>query len=69
MGTLDRAGYKYTSEKGMLCIMKNNVLKLTGKLRDGLYVLQGETLIGETNVVSELASKETILWHNRLGHI
>lgn len=68
LGTLDRAGYRYTSENGTLKVMKDDVLKLSGKLQNGLYVLQGRTIVGESHV-SDLASKETTLWHKRLAHI
>lgn len=69
LGTLDKAGFSYTSEKGMLKVSKEEVLKLTGKLKDGLYILQGKTLNGETHAITDQASRDTVLWHKRLAHI
>lgn len=69
LGTLDKAGFSYTSENGTLNVTKDSVLKLSGQLRDGLYILKGKTVTGELNVLSKLASKETFLWHRRLAHI
>lgn len=69
LGTLDGAGFTYISEKGVLKVSKGNDLKLTGKLKDGLYVLQGKTVTGESHVADDQALKDTLLWHKRLTHI
>lgn len=69
LGTLDKAGYEYSSGNGTLTVMKDNVPKLSGKLKDGLYILEGKALSGEINVIGNQASNDTMLWHNRLAHI
>lgn len=69
LGTLDKAGFSYKSENGILTVSKDSIVKLSGKLCGGLYILSGRTVMGETNVVNEKACKETLLWHKRLAHI
>lgn len=69
LGTLDRAGFTYKSENGQLKVSKDKALKLVGVLKDGLYVLQGKTELGEVNAIIDPASKEMSLWHRRLAHI
>lgn len=44
-------------------------MKLFGKLKDGLYVLQTKTVTGEMKMISTEASKNTLLWHKWLAHI
>lgn len=70
LGTLDKVGCSYKSKNDMLTVTKDGTLKLTGRLRDGLYISQGKTVIGElNNVITGQVSKEAIIWHRKLAHI
>ena len=42
---------------------------LKEKLVSGLYLLQGNTLVGIVATVSEENQSQASLWHKRLGHI
>lgn len=69
LGTLDRAGYNYKVEAGVMKIYKGSLLKLKGILENGLYVLQGCSASSSLNTVFVNDTKSTALWHRRLGHI
>lgn len=69
LGELDRSGFSYKSEKGSLKVYKGSLLKLKGVLKNGLYILDGTTIVGETTVVSDAAVKNTEVWHKSLGHV
>lgn len=47
--------------KGSDVIMKGNRL-------NGVFILDGEVIIGEANVTSNTIIDKTKLWHLRLGH-
>ena len=68
LGMLDANESSYRYENGVLTVMKGSMVMLKGVLKQGLYILQGEVIIGD--VVATLANQdETLLWHKRLGHI
>ena len=48
LGMLDTKGYTYISKKGLLMVMKGALVVLKGSLKQGLYMLQGEAVIGIT---------------------
>ena len=49
LGTLDKQGYKYTSEGGTMKVTKGSLVILKAKLEDSLYVLAGSTIVGPEN--------------------
>ena len=67
-GTLDKLGYKHEGGAGTVRYFMNNVTGLSGKLTNGLYILNGETVMPENCSVAETKVK-TSLWHSRLGHM
>ncbi|PKU72844.1 Retrovirus-related Pol polyprotein from transposon TNT 1-94 [Dendrobium catenatum] len=69
LGTLDDSGYIFRSERGLLRISKGALVIMKGIKRNGLYVLQGATLVGETHVTAKQNLDKTKLWHQRLGHL
>lgn len=73
LGTLDFLGYKYSysAEGGVLRVSKGALIVIKGKLTNGLYVLQGSTVIGAAAVSSSSDPDFYIipLWHMRLGHM
>ena len=68
LGMLDKKGYSYKSEVGVLRVMKGSLVVMKGLLQNGSYVLQGSAVIGETST-TEASLDKTQLWHNRLGHM
>ena len=42
---------------------------MRGKLKNGLYILQGSTVVGAVAVSSISDLDQTRLWHMRLGHM
>ena len=68
LGVFDAAGYSYKAQGGFLKIFKGILMALKGRLENGLYVLEGSTVLGESDTVQS-TSEETELWHMRLGHM
>lgn len=71
LGALDSNGHRYTTESGVMRILKGALVVMKGKKIGKLYFLCGITLI-DISVVSSLLdsdSDSTRLWHMRLGHI
>lgn len=67
LGVFDKAGYNYRAQCGVIKIHKGIMMVLKGKLINGLYVLQAETVTGEAEPVQ--SESEVDLWHKRLGHM
>ena len=68
LGTLDKAGYKYCSEGGILKVIKGLLVMMRGDIQPNtLYKLRGTTIVGGAAVSVE--KDETELWHCRLGHM
>ena len=68
LGMLDSNRESYKSENGILRVMKGSMVVLKGILKQGLYVLQAETISGSI-AVSSIKNDDTALWYRRLGHI
>uniref|UniRef100_A0A2N9IN85 Integrase catalytic domain-containing protein n=1 Tax=Fagus sylvatica TaxID=28930 RepID=A0A2N9IN85_FAGSY len=70
LSTFDSQGYSYSDGGGVLRIGKGALIFIKGILVNGLYLLQGSTIVGATAVSStHLDSDNTRLWHMRLGHM
>ena len=71
LGIFDSQGYKYTGEGGVLAISNGALVFIKGKMVNGLYMLQGSTIVGSVAISSSLDSDSdnTYLWHMRLGHM
>ncbi|CAA7045320.1 unnamed protein product [Microthlaspi erraticum] len=67
-GTLDKFGFKHEGGDGKVRYFKNNKTALRGNLINGLYFLDGETVLSESCNVEKKFDK-TALWHSRLGHM
>ena len=67
-GTLDKLGFRHSGGDGKVTFHKNGRLCMRGILKQGLYILDGETIVGEVHQ-GEASSKGPSLWQNRLGHI
>ena len=68
LGMLDSNGITYRLENGVLKVMKGSMAMLRGVLKQGLYILQGEAIIGDVPATSA-KQDQTLLWHKRLGNI
>lgn len=67
-GILDKLWYSHRGGDGAVSFYKNEKLALRGILKNGLYLLDGETKTSENcNVETQLTKTE--LWHSRLGHM
>ena len=62
LGVLDSQGCKYSTQ---------DLIVIKGRLVNGLYLLQGSTIIGATSAssLSDSDSDTIHLWHMRLGHM
>jgi len=67
-GTLDKLGFKHEGGDGKIRFYKENKTALRGNLVNGLYVLDGHTVLNES-CNAEGSTKRTSLWHCRLGHM
>ena len=52
LGTLDSLGYKYSGKGGVIWVSKGSLVIMKGNKVDGLYFLQGSTVIGSAVVSS-----------------
>jgi len=67
-GTLDKLGYKHEGGDGKVRFYKENKTALRGDLVNGLYVLDGHTVVNEKCNV-EGSNEKIELWHCRRGHM
>lgn len=67
-GTLDRLGFTHSGGDGKIFFHKNKKPALQGTLRNGLYILDGDTVTPEV-CQAEKAVIHVSLWHSRLGHM
>lgn len=67
-GTLDNLGYKHEGGEGKVRFYKNDKTALRGNLVNGLYILDGHTVVNES-CNAESSKDSTKLWHSRLGHM
>ncbi|XP_062104884.1 uncharacterized mitochondrial protein AtMg00300-like [Humulus lupulus] len=69
LGSLKDDGYSYKSTNDILKITSGSLVVMKGKKVNGLYVLEGETVvIAEASVVKTQESG-MLLWHQRMRHI
>ena len=66
LGIFDSRRYKYIGEGGVLRISKGGLVFIKGKLVNGLYMLQGNTIVGVATI-SSLVDPD--LDNTHLGHM
>ena len=66
---LDNKGYTFRKENRVLKISKGSLEQMKGYKENGLYILDGKTVVGSLSVASREISDYTTMSHNRLGHI
>lgn len=71
LSTLDKKGFRYSAEGGVLKVFSGALTVIRGNLERGLYFLDGSSVTGVAGVSSsdDLDSDTTKLWHMRLGHM
>ena len=69
LGTLDMNGYSYKALGGIMTVVSGSLVIMKGKIDNGLYVLQGSTVIGSVSLVQEKSDLAILKWHKRLAHI
>ncbi|KAJ4724837.1 Retrovirus-related Pol polyprotein from transposon TNT 1-94 [Melia azedarach] len=69
LGMVDRLGCSYKAENGVLKVVKGSLVIIKGIRKNGLYILQGNTVCGEAAISGEERKDKTLIWHLRLGHI
>lgn len=67
-GTLDKLGFKHEGVDGKVRYFKGRKTALRGSLVNGLYILDGNTVVTENCNVEKIENK-TALWHSRMGHM
>ena len=60
MGMLDQMGCIVKAKKGVLRVIKGSMVIMKGNKNNGLYVLNGQTVIGETNVIESGEDKSKL---------
>ncbi|KAL5715795.1 hypothetical protein ACHQM5_017567 [Ranunculus cassubicifolius] len=72
LGVLEAQGYRYVAADGLLQVLWDDKMFLSGERHGNLYFLQGEVISGGALVSQEVNEKQLVatqLWHMRLGHM
>ncbi|KAH9801561.1 hypothetical protein KPL71_001082 [Citrus sinensis] len=69
LGMLDQMGLSIKLESGELRISNSDGVVMQGYKRNGVYVLNGEAIIGVSGESISSSCDNTLLWHLRLGHM
>ncbi|KAJ9547247.1 hypothetical protein OSB04_019790 [Centaurea solstitialis] len=72
LGALDKKGFKYSGGGGVIRVTKGALVVMKGVMKDTLYFLEGNTIVGSAAPAHSLVENEsdlTCLWHMRLGYV
>ena len=69
LGLLDKNGFQFQSNNGMLTVSKGSDIVMNGRMRNCLYVLEGNTVCSETSLITTSSRDKSRLWHLRMGHV
>lgn len=69
LGTFDIKGYSYKASGGVMRVTKGCLVIMKGVIDNGIYVLQGSTIIGLTSTVQEKTNINSLKWHKRFAHV
>ena len=69
LSSLDEKGYEFHGKNGVVKVKRGALITMTARKSANLYVLQGQTVIGDAAVASKKMSDGDFskLWHLRLG--
>ena len=62
-------GYTTKVENGIMKVSTGASIIAKGRRSNGLYILEGSTVIGQAFVASQTMEDKSKLWNLRLGHI
>ncbi|WVZ13024.1 hypothetical protein V8G54_017554 [Vigna mungo] len=68
INAFDLGGYTTKVEDGVMRVCSGDSVVAKGRRRNGLYILEGSTVIGHVSVASGTENTAR-LWHLRMGHI
>ncbi|WVY90035.1 hypothetical protein V8G54_035549 [Vigna mungo] len=68
ISAFDLGGYTTKVEDGVMRVCSEDSVVAKGRRRNGLYILEGSTVIGHVSVASGTENTAR-LWHLRMGHI
>lgn len=66
---MDQMGFSIKLESRELKILNGSTLVMKGTKKNGVYVLDGESVTGVSNVIKSTENDITKLWHLRFGHM
>ncbi|KAH9770122.1 Integrase catalytic domain-containing protein [Citrus sinensis] len=69
LGMMDQMGCIIKLESGVLKILNGSTLVMKGTRKNGVYVLDEESVTWVSNAIESTAIDKTTLWHLRLGHM
>ncbi|KAH9685060.1 hypothetical protein KPL70_013801 [Citrus sinensis] len=69
IGIMDKMGCSIKLESGVLKILNGFTLVMKGTRKNGVYILDGESVTGVSNAIESTAIDKTKLWHLRFGHM
>ena len=69
LGELDKSGYSYRGDGGVLKVAKGSLICMKAVLHNGIYVLQASTLSGEAAIGENRTYEHTKLCHYKMAHI
>ena len=69
LGMLDQIGCTFKAENGCLKVVRGSLVIMKGVKVDGLYILDGRSLIGSVSNVQNHHISKKRMWLIRLGHI
>ena len=69
LGTLDMVGCTIKAGNGVLKVYKGSLVAMKGVRVNGLYLLQGISILGTVAVVHNQKTSKSQKWHMRLGHL
>lgn len=69
LGTLDAHGFSFKAMNGILKIMKGSLMIMKVEIKNGLYILQGNSYSGLAVVTSPKIKDHSSPWHRRLAHV
>ncbi|KAH9672650.1 hypothetical protein KPL70_017818 [Citrus sinensis] len=63
----NQTGCVIKAEKGVLRVIKGSMVIMKGIKQNGMYVMDGHTVVGEASVTDSKWNR-SMLWHLRMGH-
>ena len=69
LGELDKNGYSYKGDGGVLKVSRGSLVCMKAVLKNGIYVLQAATSCGDAALGEAKSYEQSSLWHYRMAHI